>query len=217
MLKTLEHHEHAEHIAHAGHGPGKGTGHGHDAAAEHAPDKAKLFSAQIAALLVAALAAGLAVSEQGAKHAEIRVQANLINAADAWAQYQAKSTRATVSKDVMELIGALEPPSGPEVADRRRRALDTLATDQKRYEDDPKDGKEAIAHRAHAFEHDRDHALEQTHAYHNGSAAMELGIVLATASAIIQSRLLIVMAAAVGVFGGLCSLAGYFKPEWGAF
>ena len=209
MYKTLEHHEHAGHIAHAAHGSG------HDPALQHAEKKA--FSAQLAALLVAVLAAGLAVSEQGAKHAEIKVQANLINATDAWAQYQAKSTRATVSKDIVFLISALEAPSNPDTADRRKRAVDMLNADQERYEKDPKDGKEAIAHRAHDFEHARDHALEQTHAYHNGSAAMELGIVLSTASAIIGSRLLILMAAGIGAIGGLCSLAGYFRPEWGAF
>ena len=205
MYKTLEHREHAEHIAHSA----------HEAAHAHAP--AKAASAQMAALLVAVLAAGLAISEQGAKHAEIKVQANLINATDAWAQYQAKSTRATVSLDIVRMIGVLEPASTPDVADRRRQAIDALNRDQERYERDPKDGKEAIAHRAHEFEHARDHALEQTHAYHNGSAAMELGIVLATASAIIGSRMLIGMAGGVGVIGALCSLAGYFKPEWGAF
>ena len=209
MYKTLEHNEHAGHIAHAAHGDAHGDALAHE--------RKKAFSAQLAALLVAALAAGLAVSEQGAKHAEIKVQANLISATDAWAQYQAKSTRATLSKDVVMLIGALEPASGPDTADRRRKVIDALNQDQERYEKDPRDGKEAIAHRAHEFEHARDHALEQTHAYHNGSAAMELGIVLATASAIIGSRLLIAMAAGVGTLGALCALAGYFRPEWGAF
>jgi hypothetical protein len=212
MLKTLEHNEHAEHIAHSGAG-------GHAPAAEHAGTEAKnrLFSAQKAALLVAALAAGLAVSEQGAKHAEIKVQANLIDGADAWAQYQAKSTRSTLAKDLAALIGTLEPPSGAEMADRRKQVIESLKADQERYDNDPKDGREAIAHRAHEFEHARDHALEQTHAYHNGSAAMELGIVLATASAIIGSRLLIGLALGVGSVGAMCALAGYFKPEWGVF
>ena len=63
----------------------------------------------------------------------------------------------------------------------------------------------------------RDHALEQTHAYHNGSALMELGIVLSTASAIIGSRMLIAGAGCVGLLGAACALAGMFAPEWGAF
>lgn len=207
MLKTLEHHEHAEHLAH---------GHGHKE--EHtSPGHTSPRMAQMAALLVAVLAAALAISEQGAKNAEIKVQENLINAADAWAQYQAKSVRSTVARNTAMLMGALGPASSPEVADRRRKVEEELAADQERYDKDPKDGREAIAHRAHEFEHRRDHALEQTHAYHNGSAAMELGIVVTTASAIIGSKWLIWGALGVGVIGGLCSLAGLFKPEWGAF
>lgn len=211
MLKSLEHNEHAGHIAHAAaHGPGDPAGHPTPA------ETGSLFSARMAALLVATLAAGLALSEQGAKHAEIKVQANLISATDAWAQYQAKSTRLTVSKDVVALIEALEPPSNADVAERRKRVAAALSEDQERYDKDPKDGREAISHRAHEFEHARDHALEQTHAYHNGSAAMELGIVLATASAIIGSRLLIGLALVMGIVGSFCAVAGYVKPEWGA-
>ena len=203
MLKSLEHNEHAGHIAHGGH-------------ADHAAGP-RPFPPQFAAMLVAVLAAGLAISEQGAKHAEIKIQANMSNAIDAWAQFQAKSTRATISKDFSDLLATLEAPSGSAVAERRARVADALKADQDRFEHDPKDGKDAIARRAHDFEHARDHALEQTHAYHNGSAAMELGIVLATASAIIGSRMLIGVAMAVGVIGALCAVAGYFRPEWGAF
>jgi Domain of unknown function (DUF4337) len=211
MYKTLEHHEHASHIAHEAHGHEQVAEHG---ATEHA--NKRLFSAQLAALLVATLAAGLALSEQGAKHAEIKVQANLIAATDAWAQYQAKSTRSTLSRDVVALIGVLGS-ADPDVADRRKQVIAELNADQERYEKDPKDGREAVAERAHEYEHARDHALEQTHAYHNGSASMELGIVLATASAIIGSRLLFGMAALIGAIGMVCAAGGYFSAEWAAF
>jgi len=215
MLKTLEHHEHAGHIAH-------GAEHGADHAAEHAGAQAgaeakPAVNPRLTALLVSFLAAGLALSEQGAKHGEIKIQAAMIGGADAWAQYQAKSTRATVSTDMARIIETLDPAVSPEVGERRRKAIETLTADTERFERDPRDGKEAIAHRAHDFEHARDHALEQTHAYHNGSAAMELGIVLATASAIIGSRMLIYVALTMGVVGGLCAVAGMFRPEWGAF
>ena len=201
--ETLEHHEHAEHIAH---------GHAGSEAAEHAP----AVSARYAALLVAFLAAGLALSEQGAKHAEIRVQQNSIDAADAWAQYQAKSTRGTLAKDLAAVVAALEAGADPATVARREQVLDMLRRDQERYENDPADGKDAIAERAHQFEHDRNHALEQTHAYHNGSAAMELGIVLATASAITRSRLLIYMALGFGLAGIVLSSLGYLAPEYAA-
>ena len=45
---------------------------------------------------------------------------------------------------------------------------------------------------------------------------MELGIVLATASAITRSRYLIYIALAFGIGGAIMTTLGYFKPEWGA-
>lgn len=200
MLKSLEQHEHAEHIAH-----GEAGGH----AAEDA------HPGRIPALVVAVLAACLAISEQGAKHAEIRVQESSIAAADAWSQYQAKSTRSTIARDIGHLVQALDV-STPEAAARREHVLENLARDQERYEHDPQDGKEAVEHRAREFEEKRNFALEQTHAYHNGSAAMELGIVLATASAILGSRLLFRMSLLIGALGILFSALGYFAPEYGA-
>jgi hypothetical protein len=204
MYQTLEHHEHAEHLAH---------GHG-----EHHDDKRDATHAssnQMAALLVAVLAAGLAVTEQGAKHAEIRVQQNSIFATDAWAQFQAKSTRGTMSKDLASMIGVLGVGDAA-LMDRRDKLLTQLKNDQDRFENDPKDGKTAIATRARAFEEARDHALEQTHAYHNGAAAMELGIVLSTASAIIRTRPLLLMALAIGIAGAVFAILGLVAPEFGA-
>ena len=211
VYRTLEHREHAEHMAH---------GHGH---ADHAPDGAShgdaqphASPAQWSALLVAFLAAGLALSEQGAKHAEIKVQQLAVDAADTWAQYQAKSIRTTVARDISLMIAGLDPTTDPAALSHREETLAELKRDQDRYRNDPHDGMEAIAHRAHDFEHERHHALEQTHAYHNGSAAMELGIVLATASAIMRSRMLILMAMGFGLAGGILAILGYFAPEYGA-
>jgi hypothetical protein len=211
LYKTLEHNEHASHLAH---------GHGHDEPGEHGHDHplvpAKGVPAHLAALTVAIFAAALALTEQGAKHAEIRVQQDLIAATDAWAQYQAKSTRATLSGDLIQLIGAMDTTTGTDAADRRKEVVAKLQSDQERFEKDPKDGKEAIAVRAREFERERDHALEQTHAYHNGAAALELGIVLTTASAIIGSRLLIGFALVLGVIGAAFALGGFFAPELAA-
>jgi hypothetical protein len=204
MYQSLENHEHAEHLAHAHAGAGDG---------DHAPSHSRFN--QMAALLVAVLAAGLAITEQGAKHAEIRVQQNSISATDAWAQFQAKSTRGTLSKDLAGIIGVLGSADSA-VMDRRTQLLAELKQEQDRFENDPKDGKTAIAARARAFEAERDHALEQTHAYHNGAAAMELGIVLSTASAIIRARPLILMALAIGIAGAVFAVLGLLAPEYGA-
>ncbi len=199
MYETLEQHEHAEHLAHG--------------SAEH---QANAGHNQMAALLVAVLAAGLALAEQGAKHAEIRVQQNAIFATDAWAQYQAKSTRGSMAKDIAGVVAVLGTGGDAAMNDRRDKLLAQLKDDQDRFDNDPQDGKKAIATRAHNFEHERDHSLEQTHAYHNGAAAMELGIVLSTASAIIKARPLIFLALAIGVAGAVFTILGLVAPQYGA-
>jgi hypothetical protein len=208
MLKNLEHHEHAEHLAHQAESHGGGA---HDKSGHEAGEGGRM-----AALMVAVLAAGLAITEQGAKHAEIRVSENTILAADAWAQYQAKSTRGTFSEDLSGMISVLGP-ADEAVTKSRAKFAAKLKDDQDRFDNDPNDGKNAIAQRARGFEEVRDHSLEETHAYHNGAAAMELGIVLTTASAIIHSRLLMVMAFGLGLIGSVLAVLGFLAPELGAF
>ena len=228
-IQSLEHHEHAGHIAHGEHAAHEAGAHeagahaegeAHAAPQAHAPPQAHAqagaSSAQWTALLVAFLAAGLAIGEQGAKHAEIRVQQQAIDAADAWAQYQAKSTRGTVAKDVGAIVAVLDVGSDPAAIGRRDALIEKLRAEQEAFERDPKDGKEAISHRARHMEHERERSLEQTHTYHNGSAAYELGIVLATASAITRSKPLLYVALGLGVAGIAFSLLGYFAPELGA-
>lgn len=213
-VESLEQHEHASHIAHGeGHGDHGGE-HGTPPAGSDA--KVAVRAAQWTALLVACLAAGLAICEQGAKHAEIRVQQRAIDAADAWSQYQAKSTRGTVAKDIAAILGVIDVGADPAAIARRDALASQLRADQDAFEHDPKDGKDAISHRARHFEAEREHAYEQTHAYHNGSASYELGIVLATASAITRNRYLLYVALALGVAGIAFSLLGYMAPEIGA-
>ena len=191
MEQQLEHHEHAEHA----------SGHGN----------------KRAALLVAILAAWLAISEQGAKHAEIRVGENSIAAADAWTQYQGKSIRQALAHDLAELGATLDPPQGAAGLAARTGLLDRLAEEQRRYDQDPADGKQAIARRAHGFEEARDAAISRTHSYDNGAAAFELGIVLATVSVIAGSELLLLAALCLGGIGIAFTVLGWLAPGYGAF
>lgn len=191
MEQQLEQHEHAGH------------------ASEHGNKRA--------ALLVAILAACLAVSEQGAKHAEIRVSENSIAATDAWAQYQGKSIRQALAHDLAELGATLAPAQGDAGMTARKTMLDRLAQEQVHYETDPSDGKQAVARRAHAFEEARDAAEQRTHSYDNAAAAFELGIVLTTVSVIATSELLLVAAICLGGIGLVLTLLGWLAPAYGAF
>lgn len=191
MQKALEHQEHAQHAA----------GHG----------------AKNAALLVAVLAALLAVCEQQAKHADIKVQANAVLAADAWSQDQAKSTRQLLSQDMAAILGVLDPPSDPAFTQRRTAVAKRFEDDANRFAKDPKDGKDAVGERAREFERVRDETLERAHSFDNAAAAFELGIVLATASAITVSKMLIRFALLMGCVGLVLGILGLVHPEYGAF
>ncbi len=191
MSESLEHHEHAAH------------------AAEHGNKRA--------ALLIAILAAGLAICEQQAKHAEIGVSQSSVLAADAWNQYQAKSIRSAIAQDIAGLARTLEPPGSADLAAAREKLLHQLAADQARYETDSQDGKAAVAQRAQDFERERDHELHRAHTYDNASAALQLGIVLATASVITGSKLLVRLALLLGALGLGLGIVGAVAPAAALF
>jgi hypothetical protein len=191
MQKALEHQEHAHHVA------------------EH--------GGKTAALLVAILAAFLAVCEQQAKHADIKVEANAILATDSWNQYQAKSIRQLMSQDLSALTGALDPSADPAFAQKRAALVKRFDDDAAKFQKDPKEGKDAIALRARNYEEVRDEALERAHSFDNAAAALELGIVLATASAITVSTMLIRFAMLMGALGVVLAILGWTAPSLGAF
>jgi len=188
-VQSLEHGEHAEHAAHA---PG-GTR---------------------AAILVAVLAAILAICEQRAKHAEIRLEEASIGATDSWAQYQAKSTRAIIARDLADLFDAARPP-GTAASESEASVIKRLRDDASHYENGA-GGKDEIAKHARALEAERDHLIDETHAYHNAAAALELGIVLSTASAITAAPALLALAGLVGAVGVVLGFLGYLAPAIGA-
>jgi hypothetical protein len=191
MHQALEHQEHAQHAA----------AHG----SKHA------------ALIVAVLAALLAVTEQQARHAEIKVNTNSILAADSWDQYQGKSTRQQMSEDLARMAIVMDPATDPAENDKFVALAKQYQDEAQRFAKDPKDGKGAIAERARAFEEARGEALEMAHSFDNAAAAFELGIVLATASAITNSKLLIRFSLLMGAVGIVIGILGLTDPALSAF
>ena len=190
-MGTEEHAEHAEHAAEHGNKP--------------------------AALLIAVLAAVLAICEQQAKRAEISVEANAVLAADTWNEYQAKSVRSAIARDLERVAGTLDTPADPARAAERAETIKQLREDREHYDNDAKTGKEALGARAHAYEEVRDHSLERAHTYDNAAAALELGIVLSTASVITSARALLLFAALMGAIGLVLGVFGAVAPEMVVF
>jgi hypothetical protein len=164
------------------------------------------------ALLIAVLAAGLAFSEQGAHHADTHMSQSAIAATDLWAEYQAKSTRANETRDLAQLAALIPAAAGDAAAIQARFAADVI-----RFESDPKTGKTAIAAHAKKLEEERDAAHEKLEAFDNAAAALQLGIVITTASVITGSLMLAWGGALLGVAGGILALLGLVAPNLAAF
>jgi hypothetical protein len=187
MSETLETHEHAEEAAHGGR--------------------------RHTALLIAVLAAGLAFCEQGAQHAQTKMSESSVAAADVWAEYQAKSTRANETRDLAAIAAVIPAGNTDQVAALQAK----LAADVARFEGDPKSGKQALAVKAGGLEHERDAAHEKLEAFDNAAAALQLGIVLTTASVITGSLLLVWFGALLGVFGAALGILGLVAPALASF
>jgi len=165
-----------------------------------------------AALVIAVLAAVLAVCEQQAKHAEVELTEKAVLAADTWNEYQAKSIRAATAHDLASIGASLDDPVSPERLALRQSVLKRLTDDQQHYEKDPKSGKDALAARATRYEEERATALERSHSLDNAAAALDLGIVLATASVITAAGPLLVFSYVMGIFGVVLGVGSVVAP-----
>jgi tellurite resistance protein len=175
--------------------------------AEHAAHEGRKHTA----LLISVLAAGLAFCEQGAQHADTRMTESAVAASDTWGQYQAKSIRANEARD-FAAIAAVLPDNAGAAAEVARK----FQADVDHFENDPKTGKSAIAAHAHALEEERDSAHLRLESFDNAAAALQLGIVLVTASVITGSVALTGAGAFLGLVGAVFALLALLDPALGA-
>jgi hypothetical protein len=170
-----------------------------------------------AALVIAVLAAALAICEQQAKHAEVELTETAVLAADTWNEYQAKSIRASQAHDLASVVNSFDDPASPDRLAGRQKVLKQLADDEKHYNSDPKTGKEVLADRAKDYEKHRSEALERSHSLDNAAAALDLGIVLATASVITSARALLVFSYVMGTLGIVLGVGSVIAPSMFVF
>jgi hypothetical protein len=175
--------------------------HGH-AQGEHGGNKK-------VALLIAVLALVLAFAETLGKGAQTSALAYNIEASNLWAFFQAKTIRQTVLRTAAEQIDSGNPGEAA-----KRQASRWKETAQ-RYQSEPEtgEGREQLATRAKAAEKKRDHAMAAYHHYELASAAVQIAIVLASASIITAMPLLAWIGGALGLVGfALCGI-GFLAPQ----
>lgn len=178
------------------------AGHGHGHGVEHHGGNKGV------ALLIAVLALILAFAETLGKGAQTGALAYNIEASNLWAFFQAKTIRQTVLRTAAEEIEA----GGASEAQKKQAAKwkDTA----QRYQSEPEtgEGREQLTARAKEAEKKRDTSMAAYHHYEVASAAVQIAIVLASASIIAEIVALAWAGAALGVIGVVFCVIGFFFP-----
>ena len=160
------------------------------------------------ALLIAVLALVLAFSETLGKAAQTSALSLNIEASNLWAFFQAKTIRQTVVRTAAEQAAVYGTDE-----DGKKQVQKWLDTAQ-RYQSEPDtgEGRDQLAARAKAAEKKRDVSMAAYHHYELASAAVQIAIVLASASIVAGIAALAWIAAGLGVVGVVFCLIGFFWP-----
>jgi len=174
------------------------SGHGH---ADHGGNKG-------VALLISVLALVLALSETLGKSAQTMALGYNIEASNLWAFFQAKTIRQTTLRTAAEQLDATLATEAAKKQSSKWR--DTA----QRYQDEPDtgEGRTQLAARAKVAEQKRDLALAAYHHYEMSSAAVQIAIVLASASIVTAIAALFWAAGALGVVGVAFCVIGFWFP-----
>ena len=173
-------------------------GHGH---ADHGGNKG-------VALLISILALVLAFSETLGKSAQTEAMSYNIQASNLWAFFQAKTIRQTTLRTAADQLGVAAD------TEKSKKQIETWKKTAERYEDEPetREGRKQLAERAKNAERKRDKAFAAYHHYEMSSAAVQIAIVLASASIITAIPALFWSAGALGVLGVAFCVIGFWFP-----
>lgn len=168
------------------------------------------------ALLISILALFLALSEMLGKSAQTEALTSNVDSNDLWQFYQAKVIRMTVLRTSSQMLQFdLQDATDPARKEAMQKVIDTWTKTAERYESDPekREGRKELEERAREAEHARDISLAQYHHYEFASAALQIGIVLASASVITSIAALAWLACGLGVVGVAFTAIGFVNPQ----
>jgi hypothetical protein len=177
-------HEHLEHAAH-----------GHSGTSHTRP-----------AIIIAIMAAALALIEFAAKDAQSNYLMNHIAASDTWAQYQAKAVRRTVLTSEVELLQSL--PAAANDAAVQKRVADAQANAARMHSEPGADGMDQLAQKAQEQEHLRDHEMHRNHELEIASGGLQIAIVLASISVVVELPLFMIASVALGLVSVIYGILG---------
>jgi hypothetical protein len=163
---------------------------------EHAAHGHNDGSARKIAMLVAALAAGLALAEIGEKAAQNSYLTHHIQASDDWAFFQAKTIRMNMYAMFADTWEAQPGADPKKIAGARANA--------ERMNDDPKagDGRKQLMEKARTSEATREAAFHRYHFFELAVGGLQISIVLASIAVVTRVTALAWGAAALGLAAG---------------
>ena len=173
-------------------------GHGH---VDHGSNKG-------IALLIAVLALVLAFSETLGKSAQTAALSYNIEASNLWAFYQSKTIRRAALRTAAEQTALLaDNPKVKEQITAWKKTAD-------RYQSEPQtgEGRDQLEARARAAEKNRDKSYAAYHHFELASAAVQIAIVMASASIITSIPALVWIAGGLGVLGVAFCVIGFWFP-----
>lgn len=171
---------------------------------EHMEHNPKDNHAQKMALLIGMLAAGLALSEMAEKSSQNAYLAHHVEVSDDWAFYQAKTLRANMAHNTIDIIASM-PVQDAATAKRIKDLTDTVA----RMDSDPKtgEGRKEMQEKAKRDTELRDHSLHRYHDMEKVVGALQIAIVLASVSVVTKIRKLGLFTAGLGFVASLYGAA----------
>ena len=160
------------------------------------------------ALLISILALVLAFSETLGKSAQTSAIGYDIEASNLWAFYQSKTIRRVTLRTAAQQLAVLADN------EKAKKVIDEWRKTAERYQNEPEtgEGRDQLEARAKAAEKKRDYARAAYHHYELSSAAVQIGIVMASASIITAMTSLAWVAGGLGVIGIAFCVIGFWFP-----
>ena len=160
------------------------------------------------ALLISVLALVLAFSETLGKASQTLALSYNIEASNLWAFFQAKTIRQTTLRTAAEQTEVLV------ANENSKKQVDAWRKTAQRYQNEPEtnEGRDQLVARAKEAEKKRDLSMAAYHHYELASAAVQIAIVLASASIITGMVALVWAAGALGLIGVAFCVIGFFFP-----
>jgi hypothetical protein len=175
------------------------------------------------AILISVLALFLAIAETLGKSAQTDALSYNVEASNLWAFFQAKTIRKTTMETAAEQMEVdLQLARDPVVKDILGKRIENWKARAATYESEPKpnglgEGRKELMARALAAQGKRDVAMAKYHKFEYGSAAFQIGIVLASSFLITGVFYLLWGACGLGMLGVLFTLVGLFAPNMHVF